>query len=256
MGGNLRIRLDVRRRVKELAKSLLSMFGYEIHQSGFAPSWSYSFNQLRTRGFHPKTVIDIGVAEGTPDLYCAFPHAQYILVDPTRESLPHMKAIATRLNAKILNIALGETEDDIEMTVRTDDIGGSSFFEEIGPLGPTTRYRVPVRRFDQVIPGFERPALCKIDVQGGEIMLLRGMGSRIEEIDAFVIECSVIATVKGGPEVAEIFAFFFERGFVLYNVLSMSRRPLDHALAQVDLLFVKAGSTFRADRRWAAIPTL
>lgn len=256
MGADLHMRLEVRHRLKEFIRRLLSMAGYEIHQPGFAPSWSYSFNQLRTKGFHPKTVIDIGVAEGTPDLYCAFPHAQYILVDPTRESLPHMKAIATRLKAQILNIALGETETDIEMTIRTDDIGGSSFFEEIGPLGPTTLYRVPVRRFDQVIPGFERPALCKIDVQGAEIMLLRGMGSRIQEIDAFVIECSVIATVKGGPEVAKIFAFFFEQGFVLYDVLSTTRRPLDHALAQMDLLFVKDGSTFRADRRWDAILTL
>lgn len=59
-------------------------------------------------GFVPKTVIDIGVAYGTPDLYDAYPQAKYILVDPTRESLPHMQSISKRMNASILNIALGD----------------------------------------------------------------------------------------------------------------------------------------------------
>lgn len=136
------------------------------------------------------------------------------------------------------------------MIVRPKDIAGSTFFEEIGPLDLTIRYTVRMSRFDEAIPSFECPALCKIDVQGSEMMVLRGMGSRIQEIDVFVIECTTIATVEGGPEVAEIIAFLHEQGFVVYDVLELYHRPLDRALGQIDLFFVKDKSTFRADRRW------
>jgi FkbM family methyltransferase len=197
-------------------------------------------------------VFDIGVAQGTPELYAVFPDAHYYLVDPTRESLPYMERIARQLDARILNVALGDAEGELEIGVRTDDIGGSTFYEEIGPLGPTRRYPVPVRRFDQAIDGFERPALCKIDVQGSEMSVLRGMGKRIHDVDAILIEASVIATIRDGPEIAEVVSYLRQQGFVVYDVLGGGRRPLDSALAQLDLLFVKEDSPLRSDHRWSA----
>jgi hypothetical protein len=38
-----------------------------------------------------KTIFHIGVADGTPWLYETFPDAKSHLIDPTRESLPHMQ---------------------------------------------------------------------------------------------------------------------------------------------------------------------
>jgi len=192
------------------------------------------------------------VAAGTPDLYEAFPDASYYLVDPTQEALPHMQALAQRLNATILNLALGEKECSLEIEVRPNDIGASSLFEEVSPLTDTRRYTVPVRRFDQVVGTFEKPALCKIDVQGAEIGVLRGMGARIDDFDAFLIEVSAIATIKNGPEAEDVLGFLSERGFVIYDILSLNRRPLDSALAQLDVLFLKRNSPLRSDHRWRA----
>ena len=56
------------------------------------------------------------------------------------------------------------------------------------------RYDVPVRRFDQVIEHFARPALAKIDAQGAEVMVLSGRGERLSELDAIIVETSTIAT--------------------------------------------------------------
>jgi FkbM family methyltransferase len=215
-------------------------------------NWATCLELLKTQGFQPKTVFDIGVAGGTPDLYAAFPNAFYYLVDPTQESLPHMRAIAQKLNAKILHLALGEEECSLEIEVRPNDIGASSFFEEIGPLTGTRRYAVPVQRFDRVVTGFERPALCKIDVQGAEVRVLSGMGTRIDEFDAFIIEISTIATIKSAPEADRVFAFLDQHGFVIYDILSLNRRPLDSALAQIDVLFIKRNSQIRSDHRWRA----
>lgn len=243
----------MRHRGKAVAKWLLRQASLWLHAIiGVMPAWPYALRELKARGFRPRTVFDIGVADGTPDLYAAFPDAEYYLFDPTRESLPHMQRIARKLNARIFNLALGDQEDEMAIVVRCDDIGGSTFFEEVGPLGPTRRYAVKVRRFDRAVDGFDRPALCKIDVQGAEMNVLRGMGERIHDMDAIIVETSILATIKGGPEVAEVVAYMHQRGFVLYDMLGGTRRPLDRALAQLDLFFVKETSALRADRRWAS----
>jgi FkbM family methyltransferase len=244
--------MTLRRPAGAALKRLLGYAATPLHRVvGVVPAWRYVLRRLQACGFQPRTVFDIGVARGTPELYAAFPAAHYVLVDPTRESLPYMQQIARRQRAVILNLALGERDGEAMITVRTDDIGGSTFYEEVGPLGPTRRYAVPVRRFDQAIGDFERPALCKIDVQGAEMSVLRGMGERIHELDAILIETSLIATIKDGPEIADVVTYLRQRSFVVYDVLGGGRRPLDNALAQLDLLFVKESSPLRADHRWA-----
>jgi FkbM family methyltransferase len=232
-------------------RSHLSLLAHDTVER-LLPTWPVALRQLKRHGFQPRTVFDIGVADGTPDLYAAFPNAQYYLVDPTLESLPHMQRIAGRLDAKILNIALGAEEAELTIGVRPNDIAGSTFYEEIGPLQGVKRYPVVVRRFDQVVNGFARPALCKIDVQGSELEVLRGIGERIHDIDVIICETSVIATIRDGPEVADIIAYLNGKGFALHDMLGSTRRPLDNALAQLDLMFVKTDSPFRADKRWSA----
>lgn len=237
---------------RKVVKKLLDVAGLEVSRAGNRPSWPGSLAALNRQGFRPNTVYDIGVAAGTPALYGAFPGAHFVLVDPTRESLPHMQAIARRLGAEFHNVALGEADGELEMEVRPDNIGASSLFNDVAPVANASRYSVPVRRFDQLAGPVPRPALCKIDVQGAELMVLRGMGERIHDFDAFIVELSAIATAQGAPEFFEVLAFFKQRGFVLYDVVDTTRRPLDHALAQVDVLLVPERSPLRADRRWQA----
>jgi FkbM family methyltransferase len=214
------------------------------------PSWQHSVKVLDRYGFYPATVFDVGVGFDTHALYHAYPHAFYYLIDPTPESLCHMRRIAQRLNAEILNLALGDRDGVAVLEIRSD-IQGSTLFEECGPREMLRKEKVPLRRFDAVIGSFERPALCKIDVQGAEMLVLNGMGCRIKDIDAFIVETSTIATVKGGPEIYEVVQFMKDNGFVIFDIVGVRRRPLDGATAQLDVLFVAEQSFFRSDRRWS-----
>jgi FkbM family methyltransferase len=216
-----------------------------------ALSLRHAVQALQHHGFHPKTVFDVGVGFGTWGLYRAFPDAFYHLVDPTPESLPYMEKLHRRLRCEVHPVALGDHEGEAKLEIRAD-IQGSTLLEEVGPRDYLRFERVPMRRFDVLFSGFARPALCKIDVQGAELMVLQGMTGRLSEIDALIVETSTIATVKGGAEVAGVVQFMGEHGFVVADIVGLKRRPLDGATAQLDLLFVPEAAPMRADGRWAS----
>jgi FkbM family methyltransferase len=216
----------------------------------FAPSWQRSFALLHGYGLTPATVFDIGVAFGTYDLYRAFPDAFYHLIDPTPESLHYMKRLKAELRCEIHPVALGDRNDETTIEIRPD-IQAATMFEDHSTRDVVRHDVVPSRRFDTLIGHFDRPALCKIDVQGAELMVLQGMAERIAEIDAFVIEASTLSTLKGGVELHDIVHFLHEHGFVVADVLRLVPRPLDGTTNQIDLMFLPEQSAMRADRRWA-----
>jgi len=215
-----------------------------------APSWRHSCQLLERYGFRPNVVFDIGVAYGTFELYQAFPKAFYHLIDPTPESLHHMRQLQRQLNCRIHPVALGNRDGEVDIEIRPD-IQAATLLEDTTDREVVRYDRVPMRRFDGLIGDIERPSLCKIDVQGAELMVLEGMTGCLDSMDAVVVETSTIASLKGGPELHDIVHFMHGHGFVVADILGMVRRPLDGATAQLDLLFMPLNSPMRADRRWA-----
>lgn len=245
-------RWSVRDVAKRVVRAALRPMGLEIVHAIERVEPGRRLRQLRALGWTPDVVIDIGVAEGTPWLYAVFPTAQYILVEPQREAEPHLQRLTRELHAVTHRVALGEAEGSLALLVRPA-IGGASMYEEVGDCDVSGRYLVPVQRFDALVPASAldgRRVLCKIDVQGAELAVLRGMGDRLPLIDLVLVETSTIATLHGGAEFRDVHDFLDANGYVLYDVLGLNRRPLDGALAQADLLYVAAGSPLRADRRW------
>lgn len=226
---------------------------YNVYLPGrpTVPSWQQSFRVLEHHGFRPKTVFDIGVAYGTYDLYRAFPDAYYHLIDPTRESLHYMRLLERQLRCKVHHMALGQQDGNVDIEIRPD-IQGATLLEDVSEREVLRYDRVPMRRFDSLIDEIDRPSLCKIDVQGAELMVLEGMTGRLDSIDALIVETSTIASLKGGPEVHDVVHFMHGHGFAVADIVGMARRPLDGATAQLDLLFLPESSPVRRDRRWAA----
>src|SRR5262245_28391591 len=75
-------------------------------------SWGYFFHQIRSHDIPIRSVFDVGVAAGTPELYSAFPDADLFLFDSTRQAAQHMQKIATERSAVMFNVALGEKKWD------------------------------------------------------------------------------------------------------------------------------------------------
>ena len=70
-----------------------------------------------------------------------------------------------------------------------------------------------------------RVAFAKIDVEGHESSVLRGMEATLRQTDCLLVECSDLATDSKEP-VLKLAAFFDERGFDAYRVGAECLLPL------------------------------
>lgn len=242
-------RADVVERTRQVLNKGLAVGRQALAHVDSVPSFERFGRTLTQAGLTPRTVIDIGVAYGTPWLYAAYPKAKFHLVDPTREALPHMRHWATRLDAEVHNLALGDAPGTMTIATR-ETIEHASLLDAADDSVICDRYTVEVARFDTLFPTLERPVLCKIDVEGAELLVLQGMADKLAEMDVIIVETSMNSHYENGVAFADIVAFFRTAGFSFADFVGLCRRPYDGALHQIDAAFIPDDSPLRV-KRWA-----
>lgn len=208
------------------------------------------FRHLDTLGYRFKTVIDVGVGNGTESLYKGTVGAKYFLIEAVPDVGGKVKAIANRLGAEFFNVAAGASSGTVGF-YRHADITGSSLLKQLerderinGEL-----ISIPMERLDALIPkNIETPCLLKIDTQGAELSVLEGAKDLLEKIDLIMLEVSFHQFREGAPEIADVFGFMKNIGYLPYEILEGHYRSLDNALAQVDVVFVRGNSFLRKDK--------
>jgi FkbM family methyltransferase len=245
--------------MKRLIRSLVERFNSAAYRTGVqivpvasSVRFGPALKRLKALGLHPATVFDIGVAYGTPDIYHEFRDAKYHLIDPVPQALPYMQRWATKLHASIHSIGLGEADSVMTIDVR-EEIDASTFFKDVGPGDDFHSVLVPVKRFDSVFSAKEmlRPCVLKIDVQGAELNVLKGVGELIKNIDLMIVETRLINTQVGTAHLFDVLDYLRSYGFTVYDVCGMSRRPLDNALTEIDVVFCPSDSFLLKDKRWS-----
>jgi FkbM family methyltransferase len=231
---------------------VLRPLGLRLHKT-HAPTRTFEdfFAHLRSLGMEFRTVIDVGVARGTPSIYRAFPRAKYLLVEPLEEFRPTLERLTSRLDATYVLAAAGATDGEVELHVHSHLSGSSLLRQAEGTTLDGVTRRVRSVRLDGALPTVvERPCLLKIDTQGSELEVLDGLGRRIAEMDVLIIEASLLPFRVGAPVLAELIARLDTLGFAVYDILEGHVRALDGALAQVDLVFVPKTGELRRDPRF------
>lgn len=206
-------------------------------------------DHLKSLGMDFRTVVDVGVAHGSPGLHDRCRNATFFLVDPVPSLKHRLDELAERLGGTAFNVAAGADDGEMSFFVHTDTSGSSAYPQQEGGLLDGEEVKVPVRRLDGLIPaGIARPALLKIDTQGAELEVVRGATRLLEEIDVIVAETSLHEMRKGTPEIGEVIAEMARLGFVPYELIEGFYRPVDNALGQIDIAFVPRDSELRAHR--------
>ena len=205
-----------------------------------------SLERIRALGAEPRTVIDVGVATGTPEIYGVFENVRYALIEPLAESAPFMQRVVDQYPGSVaVQAAAGRAPGQAQLTV-TANLSGSSF--TVNPVAGALR-EVPMVTIDQVVAehALAGPHILKLDVQGYELEALAGAEQTLKDCIVVIAEVSLWADrkKKGMAEFAELIAWFRDRGFVLYDLAQVSRRSYDGAITEMDLVFCPSASPLR-----------
>lgn len=245
--------------LNHLAKRLFSAFGLDIRKKSAASesapraSMAGALAQLSSLGFRPATVIDAGVATQTLELYQAFPSATFLLIEPLAEFEPFLQKICSTYKAQYVLAAAGQSPGSATFHVHADKVSSSLLTEVEGPSVDGTPRTVPVVSLDHLLaeknlPG---PYLIKLDVQGAELQVLAGASLTLQHTEVVMLEGTLFATMIGGPQLHDLILFMKQSGFVVYDLYPILYRPLDGALHQVDIIFVREHGPFRQSHAYA-----
>lgn len=238
--------------IRKVAKRL----GFVIYRKGaFRTTMHEILASIRQSGFEPNTLIDVGVAYGTDSLYKAFPDAEILLIEPLEEYLGVMKSISAKYRAQYCLAAANRTRGTVTLNV-CPGLPGSSVYQgaQDKAFGVVAR-DVPATTidFECAARKLSGPFLIKLDVQGAEIEVLKGARKVLNETEVVILEASLYEFSQGVPLIDEVIFFMKSQGYVVYDLFDLKLRPLDGALFQVDLAFVKEKGRFRKQHIFSTI---
>lgn len=215
------------------------------------PSQETSLKNIRRLGFSPKFCLDIGAYEGfwTRDFKQIFPDCAVMMFEGQVLKEPALiKIKKEQKDVDYIIALLGANEAIVTFNIYET---ASSVFTEHNETNAKIETRTLVTLDESLkTSSFGKPDFIKIDTQGYELEILKGGESTLANAEFVLLEVSFLDIYADCPLVSETIDFMKERGFVVYDICTLMRRPLDKALFQSDFLFVKEGSKFRKNKRW------
>jgi FkbM family methyltransferase len=214
-----------------------------------APNPNYLLKAISSRGFSPKMVVDVGAYKGdwSAMVKSIWPHCDLVMIEPNPEQTTSLKSVAAQLGATLYTHLMGAIDgEEVEFQIMAS---GSSIFPERSDVPRKTVTR-QLRTLDSILRSHKPVDLLKIDAQGYELQILAGADHILPNVEAVILEVSLIEVNQGCPLFHEVISYMYERGFVAYDILELHRRPLDGALFQADIFFSRPESALRRDKRF------
>lgn len=236
----------------KLRNSIVSIIrrimGRELSPSFYASTMEWALCNLKAGGFSPRVAIDVGAYQGewTRLFTSIFPGTTVLMIEPQQEQEKLLQAVLHKSPLCQYRLALlGRTPGQ-----RVDfDLNASSSKVRANGVSSQGPYRqMETQTLDIITAGtqFESPQVIKLDVQGYELEVLLGGSRALSFAEVVVMEVSAIGLIPQAPSFYDVVAFMHEHGFRLYDICTLIRRPIDMALWQVDVIFVKRTSLLGA----------
>jgi len=244
-------------RVKTLLKAVANQFlcycDHQLEHSSRVPSSATSAMQrLATSGFAPSMVADVGAARGdwTRGLLPVFQSACFWCCEPLQENEPFLKSLSAAHDRVGYWIgALGNRSGNTHFHTYGDQ---SSVLASEWSTGRVRTVRMET--LDSLVSGgmMAAPNLLKLDVQGGEALVLDGAVSCLEHVLVAQIEVSFRRVYDTAPLAADLVSRMGVSGFRVFDLCDVHYRRSDRALLQADIVFAREGPWWNPDR-WSGI---
>jgi len=259
--------------MKAIIKKILRSAGYELVKldagnsrgpgeigSDNRPVGSMKFllEDLKQRGLNCKTILDIGAnhAHWSRMAKHIFPDARFCLIEPLTELKPELDAFCNEFHGSTyISAGAGPQKNKITLTP-WDYLAGSSVLpapqNDLKSMGK--QREIEIISIDDLLSEsvIHNPELIKIDIQGYELEALKGAERTFGHTEVYILEVSLFSfnDVPGQPVLSEVVQFMLERDYVVYDFPGFLRRPLDGALGQCDICFVKRNGFLRTSNDW------
>ena len=211
-----------------------------------------SMQLLQQRGFEIATIIDVGAAEGAFFVVRAenglFPGARHFFVDAMKENEEGYRKLADKFGAGYEIAALSCIEG--EVAIRIDPNFYNTHVEHLQPGTPyPTLRRVPMRTLDSVVEkhALHPPFAIKLDVQGGELDVLRGA---LRTLDNAVVITTEVGIFTERDTLVELLEFMQGMGWGVFDITDLSYYRSDQSLYQCYATFIPKAMDFRKSTPW------
>lgn len=218
------------------------------------PDVQYSFERLAAVGFAPQMVFDVGAYEGEfiGVVSNVWPETSIACFEVQPGPLSRLQQVCAAEPNRLKTFAtlLGpEANSSAELYLA--ETASSVFGQQACPDQKKTTF--PMTSVSAICRehfGGKAPDLLKLDVQGFELEVIKGAESVLPQVSVVLAELNLLAIYDGVPLMHEVTEWLASRGFVMYDVGQLIRRPKDNALWQLDALFVQSQSLWRG-KSWA-----
>jgi FkbM family methyltransferase len=230
-------------RFRKLLAGMQSKRGRAALRRGIAPSIEHK----HLAALDVAHVLDIGANRGQFCLlaYKAFNTRQIDAFEPLSECAEEIRSVLPFVS--VHQVALSNSSGCQEFHVSREN--DSSSLKEItsnqtdffpGTEESETR-SVTTTTFEAWSSGrsIGRPSLAKIDVQGSELDVIRGMGEALKHIDYMYVEISFVELYRGQALASEIISYLNNLGFFLVGLYNLKRDGM--RAIQADGLFSRWG---------------
>jgi FkbM family methyltransferase len=198
-------------------------------------------NDLRFKGYAPRTLLDIGAHIGTftRSFLEAFPDCAPTLVEPNpfcQEALAELpfERHAVAASSEGGQATLFLTKEWLQSTGSSLYRENTAFFRD----EVVVEHQVEKVRLDELFRG-RRFDFVKIDTQGAELDVLMGGEMVLRQADYILVEVSLVEFNAGAPPAEAVFAQLARMGFRQAAVTEFHRLQgvNDGGLLQMDFLF-------------------
>lgn len=217
------------------------------------PEIPFALDRLLAQGFAPRLVFDVGAYRGEFAAACLarWPRAEIACFEAQAARVSDLRRLQEQQRGlRVFPVLLGAAAREA-VGLHEAETASSVLPEADGPEHPLVAH--PMRTVDDVVRSDfagRAPDLLKLDVQGYELEVLRGAEESLSGVGAVLAELNLLDIHAGVPLFAELIRWLDDRGFVAFDLCGLTRRPLDQALWQTDMIFVPRESPLRADKRW------
>jgi FkbM family methyltransferase len=241
-------------KIKQTVKTLLhprkALYESRLRQSGISPRDYYTYNLpwLLARQF--SVVVDIGAARGTHTLlfHRLFPQARIIAFEPLPESFAELRRRTEEIpGIECINCALSDQEGMADFHLGGTGYANSSSLLKMGQAhrdlwprsGTDACVKVETRCLDSLFHVAEHERIfVKMDVQGGELMVINGGVKLFAAVDTLVVEASMRSLYDGDSTFHELYEKLHGLGFNYAGILEQAFCPSGNGeVIQNDVIF-------------------